>query len=124
MEWYKAKRFEYNGEKLTDYECSQIQRAYERKIRESKRILASYDAAIKADPGSLTAKSLESKFQKESAALKSTEAEMKDFCRQTNRKPDSKRTQVVAHMDGEGRIVNFGRSPSMKAVWANRKATK
>lgn len=124
LAWYNAKRFEYNGKKLTDYECSQIQRAYEREIRESKRILASYDAAIKADPGSLTAKSLELKFKDESAKLKDTEAKMKNFCKQTNRKPDSKRTQVVAHMDDNGRIVNFGRSPSMKAVWANRKATK
>lgn len=124
LDWYNAKRFEYNGKKMSDYECSQVQRGFERKARESKRLLAGYDAAIKANPDSLTAGLLRDKFQKESVRLKATETAMKDFCKQTNRKVDSKRTQVVAHMDSTGRIVNFGRSPSMKAVWANRKAPK
>lgn len=122
LDWYSAKRFEYDGQKLTDYECSQIQRAYERDIRQSKRILSSYDAAIRADPNSLTAKALRDKFNAESVKLKGIEAQMKDFCKQTNRKTDSRRTQVVAYLDSNGRIVNFGRSTSMKAVWANRKS--
>ena len=47
---------------------------------------------------------------------------MKDFCRQTGRAVDSARTQVYAVKDQDGKIINFGRSTSQKAVWANRKA--
>lgn len=115
LEWYNAARFSYDGRRLTDYQCSQIQRAFERDIRALKRVLASYDAAIKESPKSLTSVFLKEQFASESVKLKEAEARMKDFCKQTRRRPDSKRTQVVAHMDGNGRIVNFGRSTAQKA---------
>ena len=47
---------------------------------------------------------------------------MKDFCKQTGRPVGSARTQVYAVKDDSGRIVNFGRSVSQKAVWANKKS--
>lgn len=122
LEWYNARRFEYNGRSYTDYECSQIQRAYERKIRESKRRLAGYDAAIKEGPDPATAKMLQEKFEAESVQLKSQEGAMKKFCEATGRRVDGVRTRVVAHTDPDGRIVGFGRSPSAKAVWANKKS--
>lgn len=122
LDWYDEKRFSYDGKDLTDYECSQIQRSHERGIRESKRVLASYDAAIKAAPDEATITTLKEAFQAESVSLKAREAKLRDFCKQTNRVVDSARTQVVAYKDDNGRIVNFGRSTSSKAVWANRKA--
>lgn len=118
---YDAKKYTYNGEKLSDYECSQIQRAYERKIREYKRILASYDAGIKASMSDAERKFLKEEFDKESVNLKAAEREMMDFCRKTNRSVDNARTQVVAYKDANGRIVNFGRSTAQKAVWSNKK---
>lgn len=112
----------YGGRTLTEYECSQIQRRYERQIRESKRILAGLDSGIQYASDAETEKSLREEFTKESVRLKKREQKMKDFCSQTNRKPDTKRTQVYAVKDENGNIVNYGRSTSMKAVWANRKA--
>ena len=121
LEWYDAKRFRYQGQKLTDYECSQIQRGLERKIREYKRILASYDAAMKETRSEEMEKCLREGFVEESVKLKAKEKELKEFCKQTNRSVDSARTQVVAYKDENGKIVNFGRSTSQKAVWANKK---
>ena len=48
----------------------------------------------------------------------------KNFCSETGRSVDTARTQVYAVKDQNGNIVNYGRSTSMKAVWANRKARK
>lgn len=108
---------------LTEYECTQKQRAYERKIRQSKTMLAGYDAAMKETSDSETASALKKAFTQESTKLKKTEAAMKDFCDQTNRRTDSARTQVYAVKDEKtGKIVAFNRSVSSKAVWANRKA--
>ncbi len=107
---------------LTEYECSQMQRSYERSIRESKRVLTSYDAAIDATGDASLKAELQEAFREESVTLKDTEKAMKSFCKQTNRRIDSARTQVVAYKDEAGRIVNFGRSTAQKAVWANKKS--
>lgn len=107
---------------LTEYECTQKQRAYERQIRASKTLLAGYDAASKAATNAALENSMKEEFSSESVKLKRIEAEMKDFCRQTGRTVDSARTQVYAVKDQDGKIINFGRSTSQKAVWANKKA--
>ena len=109
-------------EVLSEYECTQRQRSYERATRESKTILAGYDAAIQSAVDPESEKSLKEAFTQESVRLKRIEAEMKDFCRQTGRSVDSARTQIYAIKDSSGRIVNFGRSVSQKAVWANKKS--
>lgn len=121
--WMSAARFPYNGEKLTDYECSQIQRKYERGIRETKRILASYDAAMQAMSDESAINELKDQFTAESVNLKAQEKALKSFCKETKRDYDSVRTQVYAYKDSLGNIINFGRSTSAKAVWANRAAS-
>lgn len=121
---YDAKKHTYQGEKLNDYECSQIQRKFEREIRAHKRVLAGYDAAIKASRSDTDRAWMKEEFDNESVALKAKEKQLRDFCRQTNRSVDSARTQVVAYKDDQGRIVNFGRSTAQKAVWSNKKSTK
>ena len=119
---YDSPKYEHNGNMLTDYECSQIQRAYEREIREIKRVLASYDAAIDETTDSEMESCIRQDFASESVKLKSKEKELKKFCKETNRDYESNRTQVVAYKDSNGKIVNFGRSTAQKAVWANKKS--
>lgn len=115
-----------SGEKhtLTEYECTQRQRAYERQVRESKTLLSGYEAGMKAAPDEKTESALKEEFTAESVRLKQIEAEMRDFCNQTKRPVDSARTQVYAVKDDNGNIVNFNKSVSAKAVWANKKARK
>lgn len=121
---YDKAKYEYNGNMLTDYECSQIQRAIEREIRSIKRVLASYDAALKETTSSELESCIKDDFATESVKLKSKEKELKKFCKDTNRDYESNRTQVVAYKDNRGKIVNFGRSTAQKAVQSNKHIEK
>lgn len=121
---YDKAKYEYNGNMLTDYECSQIQRAIERDIRSIKRILASYDAAIKETTNSELESCIRDDFAAESVKLKSKEKELKKFCKDTSRDYESNRTQVVAYKDNSGKIVNFGRSTAQKAMQSNKHIEK
>ena len=95
----------------TLYEAEQKQRAYERKIRESKRILAAYYESIKnADDGAIK-KAYQNIFNKESVKLKNREAELNNFCEKTGLIKRSDRVQKYG----------FGRSTAQKAVQANKK---
>lgn len=114
--------YDWNGKTLTDYECSARQRQYERTIREDKRVLSAYNAAIQNASDIETINTLKEDFQARSVRLKQHEKAMKEFCQATNRKVDTSRTQVHAVRDGYGNIVSFDRSTSMKAVWANKRA--
>lgn len=116
LEDYKAKKYEYDGQELTDYECSQRQRSMERSIRETKRQLTACDAAIKATDDEVLKAQLQSEFESKAVRLKGQEAAMKDFTRKTDRRIDSSRVQVNAVRDGSGKIVGFNKSVSQKAV--------
>lgn len=91
-------------------------------IRKMKRVLSSYDAAIRESRSEALQQCIQEDFTSESVKLKKKERELKSFCKETDRSYDSARTQVVAYKDSEGRIVNFGRSTAQKAVWANKKS--
>lgn len=108
-----AKSIEYpDGSKHTLYEAEQKQRAYERKIRESKRILAAYDESIKNAEDEATKQAYQNIFDKESVKLKKREAELNNFCNKTGLLKRSDRVQKYG----------FGRSTAQKAVQANKKA--
>ena len=93
------------------YEAEQKQRAYERKIRESKRILAAYDESIKGAEDNAKRKAYQNIFDKESVKLKRHEAELNNFCDKTGLLKRSDRVQKYG----------FGRSTAQKAVQANKK---
>ncbi len=108
-----AKNIEYpDGSMHTLYEAEQKQRAYERKIRESKRILAAYDESIKNADDEAIKKAYQNIFNKESVKLKNREAELNNFCDKTGLLKRNDRVQKYG----------FGRSTAQKAVQANKKA--
>lgn len=121
---YNIPKHEYNGKLLTEYESDQLMRQMERSIRESKRTLVGYDSAMQNAQDVETENSMKEAFQEESFKLKEKEKKLKDFCSKTGKKQDTARTQVYAVKDDYGNVVGYGRSTSMKAVWANRKARK
>lgn len=89
-----AKNIEYpDGSMHTLYEAEQKQRAYERKIRESKRILAAYDESIKNADDEAIKKAYQNIFNKESIKLKNREAELNNFCDKTGILKRSDRVQ-------------------------------
>lgn len=104
------RNIEYNGEKYTEYEISQMQRKFERDIRKLKR------EAVAADTGRTNAQNdkLKQQFDDDftvvSVKLKEKERQLNDFLKQTGELPDNARTQAMG----------FGRSVSQKAVVANK----
>ena len=100
-----------DGSMHTLYEAEQYQRGLERKIRESKRILAAKDELIKNCSEDLNLGDLQGQFDKYSVKLKSQEAQHRAFCNKTGVQPDGSRT----------RTIGFSRSTSRKAIGsANR----
>ncbi|MDL2257578.1 phage minor capsid protein [Eubacteriales bacterium OttesenSCG-928-K08] len=112
LEELNNKTVSYNGEEIEAYKATQMQRALERKIRETKRQLSALDASIKDAPSDSIANSLKSEFTSLSTSLKDQERKLNDFTAQTDLWKDTSRTQV----DG------FGRSVSQKARWAAQNA--
>lgn len=110
LDWYRTHTVRYNDQDYTDYEASQIQRAMERSIRESKRRAIAAKAAEDGATDEATKKLLKEKFSEESSILKQKEKRLKEFLRQTGRDAENSRV----------RVPGFGRSISQKAVWANR----
>ena len=107
--------YEYRDKTYTNYEAGQKQRAYERAIREEKRYLAGLNAAYKETSDQALKTSLRVDMESSSVKLKRTEANMKIFCKATNRKLDNVRTQVYAVKDASGKIVGFDKSAAQRA---------
>lgn len=75
------KNIEYNGQKYTEYEASQIQRGIEREIRKQKRVVASLEA-VGQDASA------------ERKKLRDAQKAYTDFTKQTGLKKQSARTQI------------------------------
>lgn len=121
LEDYSARNYEYNGKKYTEYELSQMQRLQERKIRATKRNLTAYDAGIKNTESNTLKAELIQRFESESVRLKVQEKALKKFCKETDRRYESARTQVHAILDSKGNIVGFNKKVAQKAVWENKR---
>lgn len=76
-----AKKIEYNGEKYTEYEASQIQRGIERDIRAIKRVVAALEAAGQD-------------ASTERKKLRDAQKAYTDFTKQTGIKKQTARTQI------------------------------
>lgn len=98
------KDIEYNGEKYTEYEASQIQRGIERDIRSLKRQIA----AIEAGGGDASA---------ERAKLRKANKAYTDFTEQTGLKKQRQRTQVATGTGTESPVPNM---PTKTAKTDNR----
>ena len=99
-----------DGSMHTLYEAEQQQRAFERKIRETKRILAAQDEFIKNTADSPLGKAMQNDFDKQSITLKRQEAQMKAFCEKTGLRVKSERVQKYG----------FGKSVSQKAIYKDK----
>lgn len=115
LDWYDAPRYEYNGDKLTEYEVSQLMRKCEREIRSSKRELAAMNAAMEETTDARLKEELKDEFEQKSVTLKEKEGKYRDLCKQTKHTADSARTGVIAVQDSSGNIVSWNRSSAQKA---------
>lgn len=106
LEEFENRKVTYNGVEMTEYEASQKQRAYERRIRATKRELAGYDAVINATDDENLKAALQAAFDRKSVLLKKQEEAIKDFTHQTGLYRDRAREQSYG----------FNKSVSQKAV--------
>ena len=112
LEELNAKNIEYpDGSMHTLYEAEQQQRAFERKIRATKRTLAACDEALNNLSDEELLQKLEKNFSHYSSKLKRQESELNSFCKKTGLLKDNSRSQTYG----------FGRSTAQKAVWRKKK---
>jgi hypothetical protein len=103
-----------DGSMHTLYEAEQYQRALERKIRETKRILAAQDEFFNNTSSESMKKAIKNNFDDFSIKLKRQEAQMNTFCEKTGLLVDNARVQKYS----------FGRSTAQKAVSSANKHYK
>lgn len=112
IEELNAKNIEYpDGSMHTLYEAEQQQRAFERKIRATKRTLAACDEALNNLSDEELLQKLEKNFSHYSSKLKRQESELNSFCKKTGLLPDGSRPQVYG----------FGKSTSQKSTGVAKK---
>lgn len=112
IEELNAKNIEYpDGSMHTLYEAEQQQRAFERKIRATKRTLAACDEALNNLSDEELLQKLEKNFSHYSSKLKRQESELNSFCKRTGLLPDGSRSQVY----------EFGKSTSQKSTGVAKK---
>lgn len=111
LEKLNEKNVEWNGEKYTEYEISQMQRAGERKIRKLKRQTMSMQQAAELTDNPELKAAATADYQAMAANLKTAEKNLKEFCKATGQDRDRFREQVMG----------FGRSESQKAVHAAKR---
>ena len=95
-----------DGSMHTLYETEQYQRALERKIRESKRILAAENEWMKNSISEEANAVFQKEFDKQAVILKQQEANLTSFCSKTGLSKDSSRV----------RQMGFNQSVAQKAV--------
>lgn len=124
LDGYDAPTYEYNGDKLTEYDVSQLMRKCEREIRATKRELAGLNAAIKSSKDAMLKGDLQESYTKASLKLKKQKAKYADLCKQTQHKTDDTRSSVVAYKDASGNIISWNRSNAQKARQAAEKSKR
>ena len=102
----------YNGKLYTEYEVSQMQRAQERRVRAWKRRCVTAQEGVNSATDEATRATAQAEFDRSARYLKTNEAKLKDFCRQTGQDRDRFREQVLG----------FNRSTAQKAVHAAKKS--
>ena len=103
----------YNGKLYTEYEVSQMQRAQERRGRAWKRRCVTAQEGVNSATDEATRATAQAEFDRSARYLKTNEAKLKDFCRQTGQDRDRFREQVLG----------FNRSTAQKAVHAAKKSS-
>lgn len=107
------KNIEYNGEKYSQYEISQIQRKYEREIRSAKREKVAFDTAVKETSDSELKAVMKSGSDYANQQIKEKQAQMRDFIQQTGNKRDYFREQnygKVIYTKNSGNPLTSGKN--------------
>lgn len=120
LEEFKNATVTYDGKDVPLWKANDYQRAMERGIKAKKRQLVALDEAMNNTDDVLLKSGLKTDFDSLAVKLKSQEAKLKDFCKQTGISRQPSREQVFSAKTENG-IKSWGKSVSSKAVVAAQK---
>lgn len=88
---YKNEKVTYNGQEISKYNASQMQRAMERNIRNNKKEIAGLQGILLSNNKDIDRKEIEDNLQKVKNKLKQNNSKLNDFVKQTDNKKDYSR---------------------------------
>ena len=91
---WKNEKVEYNGKKISKYEATQKQRAFERKIRQDKKDLKVQQAILTSNNKDIDIEQVQAEIRNIKATQKDHNAQLNDFLKQTGLRKDSSRLVI------------------------------
>ena len=88
---YKNEKVTYNGQEISKYNASQMQRAMERNIRNNKKEIAGLQGILLSNNKDIDRKEIKENLQKVKDKLKQNNSKLNDFVKQTDSKKDYSR---------------------------------
>ena len=92
-EWQEEK-VEYNGKKISKYEATQKQRAFERKIRQNKKDLKAQQAILTSNNKDIDIEQVQNEIRNIKANEKANREALDDFLKQTGLRKDNSRLVI------------------------------
>lgn len=91
---WKNEKVEYNGQKISKYEATQKQRAFERKIRQDKKDLKAQQAILTSNNKDIDIEQVQAEIRNIKAKQKDHNAQLNDFLKQTGLRKDNSRLVI------------------------------
>ena len=91
---WKNEKVEYNGKKISKYEATQKQRAFERKIRQDKKDLKAQQAILTGNNKDIDIEQVQAEIRNIKATQKDHNAQLNDFLKQTGLQKDNSRLVI------------------------------
>ena len=91
---WKNEKVEYNGKKISKYEATQKQRAFERKIRQDKKDLKAQQAILTSNNKYIDIDQVQAEIRNIKATQKDHNAQLNDFLNQTGLRKDYSRLVI------------------------------
>lgn len=91
---WKNEKVEYNGKKISKYEATQKQRAFERKIRQDKKDLKAQQTILTSNDENIDIKQVQNEIKNIKATEKANKEALDDFLKQTGLRKDNSRLVI------------------------------
>ena len=91
---WKNEKVEYNGQKISMYDATQKQRAFERQIRQDKKDLRAQQTILTSNNKDIDIEQVQAEIRNIKAAQKEHNAQLNDFLNQTGLRKDNSRLVV------------------------------
>lgn len=91
---WKKEKVEYNGQKMSVYDATQKQRAFERQIRQDKKDLKAQQAILTSNNKDIDIEQVKNEIRNIKATQKDHNAQLNDFLKQTGLNKDNSRLVI------------------------------